>query len=235
MNTELNDVLFMLSTFKDENRVAIFKRHGDGKSNEIYGVKIPEIKRIAKSIKHNHKLAMELMATPVIEAKYLAMYIIDNDQIDTKIVTKWLEKEMDTTILFTVIPTIISQSKHRKEILDYLFANEQYHDVYYCAYAVTVSAFDDLDLKDVEEKLTRIPALIHSSANDLKYYMNSFVINVGTHVSSLHLTAKKVAEKIGEVDVDHGETGCKTPYAIEYIKKVESMGRVGKKRKAGPC
>ena len=37
--------------------------------------------------------------------------------------------------------------------------------------------------------------------------------------------------KIGEVEVDHGDTACRTPFAPDYIAKVEKMGRVGKKKK----
>jgi hypothetical protein len=65
--------------------------------------------------------------------------------------------------------------------------------------------------------------------------MNSFVIAVGTYVSP-HLTrAKAVAQQIGEVYVDVGDTACKVPIATEYIEKVESMGRVGRKRKTIRC
>ena len=42
---------------------------------------------------------------------------------------------------------------------------------------------------------------------------------------------KKAAKKLGRLDVDMGDTACKVPVASEYIAKVESMNRVGKKRK----
>ena len=45
----------------------------------------------------------------------------------------------------------------------------------------------------------------------------------------------QLREEIGKVDVDMGNTSCKVPDATEYIRKVEKMGRIGKKRKTARC
>jgi hypothetical protein len=65
--------------------------------------------------------------------------------------------------------------------------------------------------------------------------MNSFVIAVGTYVPELTELAKKVAEYIGKVHVDVGNTACKVPLSTDYIKKVEVKGRIGIKRKTCIC
>ena len=55
------------------------------------------------------------------------------------------------------------------------------------------------------------------------------------YVPKLKAKALKAAKKIGKVDVDMGNTSCKVPDATEYIRKVEKMGRIGKKRKTARC
>jgi hypothetical protein len=65
--------------------------------------------------------------------------------------------------------------------------------------------------------------------------MNNFVISVGGYVAPLLDEAKAVARRIGKVSVDMGETDCKVPLATAYIEKIESMGRIGKKRKTMRC
>ena len=47
--------------------------------------------------------------------------------------------------------------------------------------------------------------------------------------------ALRAAKKIGKVDIDVGDTSCKVQDATEYIRKVEKMGRTGKKRKTARC
>ena len=83
--------------------------------------------------------------------------------------------------------------------------------------------------------LKTLEAEIDSAPNRVKYCMNSFVISVGSYVKPLLKAAKATARKIGAVEVDMGDTACQTPLATDMIAKIESMGRVGKKRKTAKC
>lgn len=65
--------------------------------------------------------------------------------------------------------------------------------------------------------------------------MNSFVIAVGSYVSSLTQEAIAVGTAIGSVTVDMGDTACKVPFIPDYIRKVEARGTIGKKRKTVRC
>jgi hypothetical protein len=49
--------------------------------------------------------------------------------------------------------------------------------------------------------------------------MNGVLIAVGTFRPELAPEAIAAAESIGTVEVDHGETGCKTPAAVPYIER----------------
>ena len=46
---------------------------------------------------------------------------------------------------------------------------------------------------------------------------------------------KAAAKKIGKVEVDHGNTACKTPKIIATTEKLEGKDRIGKKRSAARC
>jgi hypothetical protein len=49
--------------------------------------------------------------------------------------------------------------------------------------------------------------------------MNQAVIGIGVRNDALRRLAVAAAKRIGKVEVDHGETGCKTPDAAAYIEK----------------
>ena len=49
--------------------------------------------------------------------------------------------------------------------------------------------------------------------------MNGAVIAIGTYLPAVTNEAIETARRIGKVEVDHGETSCKTPDAIPYIRK----------------
>ncbi|WP_432764897.1 hypothetical protein, partial [Hungatella effluvii] len=67
------------------------------------------------------------------------------------------------------------------------------------------------------------------------YAMNDFVIAIGISYLPLHDEALLIAEQIGTVLVDMGKTHCKTPLALDYIRKAANKGRSGFKRKKVRC
>ena len=71
---------------------------------------------------------------------------------------------------------------------------------------------------------------IHGERNGVRYVMNTFLISVGAYVEALTEEAKAVAEAVGKVQFDVGETACKVPLAAEYIGKIETMCRIGNKK-----
>ncbi len=72
------------------------------------------------------------------------------------------------------------------------------------------------------EQLKYIESRIHLSANRVRHAMNQSLIAIGARNKTLRQRATATANRIGEVEVDHGETGCKTPAAIPYIDKMWS-------------
>jgi hypothetical protein len=60
---------------------------------------------------------------------------------------------------------------------------------------------------------------IHSQPNWVRYSMNSALIAIGLRDATLEARALEAAAHIGKVEVDHGDTCCKTPDATAYIHK----------------
>ena len=83
--------------------------------------------------------------------------------------------------------------------------------------------------------LNQVETTLHNSPNRVRYTMNGFVIGTGGSISSLTDKAKKIAEIIGKVSVNMGDTACKVPLASAYIKKIENRNSIGKKRTSTRC
>jgi len=64
----------------------------------------------------------------------------------------------------------------------------------------------------------------------VRYSMNNALINIGVRNPKLEKIAIAAAARIGTVEVDHGETGCKTPEAVAYIKKTVAYNKKKKAR-----
>ena len=69
------------------------------------------------------------------------------------------------------------------------------------------------------EHLETIEREIHSRKNRVRHSMNGALIAIGLRNPKLEQRALAAAAGIGKVEVDHGETNCKTPDAAAYITK----------------
>ena len=95
------------------------------------------------------------------------------------------------------------------------------------------NGFDILStiLKNDSSKISNYDALkylkiiekeIHQSPNRAKNAMNWCLISLGVYKIDITKEILDTADRIGNVDVDHGKTSCKTPNAREYIEKTLS-------------
>ncbi len=137
------------------------------------------------------------------------------------------------------VPWVASESAHGRDLAMKWIDSKKEH-VATCGWStyagiVTTTPDEDLDLAEVKSLLKRIENEIDSAANRVRYTMNGFVIAVGAYVKPLAKEAKASARKLGKVSVDMHGTSCKVPVALDYIGKIEAMGRAGKKRKTIRC
>jgi hypothetical protein len=81
----------------------------------------------------------------------------------------------------------------------------------------------------LEKYLGKIVGEIDKSPNRARYAMNNAMISIGVFSPGMREDAIKAAIEVGRVDVDHGETYCKTPDAKSYIERAHARkGRSAK-------
>lgn len=234
----LKQVMAELKTFGSEQTRNTFARHGADVSR-MFGVKVGDLKKIAKKIKGNQALACELYATGNYDAMYLAGIVADGSLLTKALLNRWAQDAQWTMVSEYSVPGVASESKHCRDLaLQWIKSGKE--NVAACGwntYAGLIATRPDSELDHVEivALLDQIESKIGVAKNRVKYVMNGFVISVGTYVKSLNAEAKRVAKSIGKVNVDVGDTSCKVPSAIDYLAKVEKAGRVGKKRKSFKC
>jgi hypothetical protein len=81
------------------------------------------------------------------------------------------------------------------------------------------------------ECLRTIEAKVKASPNRIRHSMMMALIGIGVRSPSLHTLAVEAARRLGQVEVDHGETNCKTPEPIGYMERMLAH-RAGKKKEA---
>lgn len=210
-----------------------------GANGDFFGVKIGDMKPIVKKLKGRQDVALELYASGNLDAMYLAGLVADGAAMSKKELETWVKAARWQMISEYTVPWVAAESAHARELATKWIdsKSESIAAAGWNTWSGIVSTRDDaeLDLAEIEALLLRVQKEIGAAKNRVRYCMNGFVMAVGSAVKPLLGKAKAVAKAIGKVEVDMGGTACKVPLATEMIAKIESMGRVGKKRKTMKC
>ena len=210
-----------------------------GVKEPCLGVKIEDLKKIQKRVKKDYHLALELYDTGVYDAMYLAGMIADDAQMSRKDLQNWVKKAYGGALAGTTVPSVAAGSPHGWELaMEWIESkNECVAGAGWGTLSFIVSIKDDteLNLTELKRLLQRVAKTIHQSPDVVRYQMNDFIIAVGCYVQPLTDTALQIAEKIGPVTADLGNNACEVPSAVDYIRKVEKRGTIGKKRKSAKC
>jgi 3-methyladenine DNA glycosylase AlkD len=210
-----------------------------GACEPFFGVSVEDLKKLQKRIKKDHALALELYETGISDAMYLAGLIVDDARMTKKDLRRWVTAASWSMLSEFTVPWVASEGQHGWEMgLEWI---ESKTETIAAAGWSTLGAVlkikpdDELNLAKIGELLNRVAETIHDQPNRVRLQMNGFMIDVGSFVAALTDRSLEVADKIGLVKVDMGETECKVRGAREYIEKVRAAGKLGKKRKTVKC
>jgi hypothetical protein len=215
----------------------IFRNHGG--NGPMYGVKVGDLKVIQKKVKKDHELAMGLFATGNYDAMYLAGLIADESKMSKKDIQQWAERSTSKGISEYTVAWVAAESEYGWELgmkwIDSPKENIASAGWNTLSGVIAMTPDNELDIATIKKLLQRVVKEIHSAQNRVRYTMNGFVIGVGAYIKELTKEAIEISKKIGDVYVDMEGTACKVPSAVDYIKKIEARGSIGKKKKTVKC
>ncbi len=232
----LTEIMQELEALGTEQTKKTLMRHG---ATDLFGVKIGDLKKLVKYVKKDQQLALNLYATGNSDAMYLAGLAVAPKKMTKEQLQTWVEAATWYSTAECVVASIAAESNYAMELAREWIQSESENIAgagwsTYTNY-LSVTPDDEIDFVEIAKLLSLVGETIHTERNRVRYTMNGFVIGVGTFTIPLHGDARAVAEKIGVVKVDVGNTSCKVPFAPSYLDKVEAMGRIGYKKKTCIC
>ena len=225
---KLSEVMKELEANGTAQNRKVYARHGV--KGEQFGVSYANLYKMQKKLKGNQSLAEELWATDNHDARILATLIADPIAMKVSVLDKWV-KDVDNygtslAVALVVAKTIVAWKRVEKWTKA---KNPWIATVGWDTLTNLAGTDEEASDDDFAPYLTRIESDIHSSPNRVKHSMNGALIAIGCRNVALEKQALAVAKKIGKVEVDHGETSCKTPDAASYIQKVKARKETKKK------
>jgi 3-methyladenine DNA glycosylase AlkD len=211
-------VMGLLEAAGSEQTRKTYARHGA--KGPMFGVKFGDLFKLMRRIDVDHPLARELWATGNVDARNLAMKIADPREITPAELDRWaLENELRMCNLY--VATLAAESPHgRSTLRRWLGASDER---LLAAGWTLLGRLSDLDESFPEEELLRrvaeLERSIRSASNEVRSDMNRALISIGGRSPALRRAVTAAAKRIGAVSVDHGDTACKTPDAVEALEK----------------
>lgn len=206
----------------------VYGRHGVG--DNMFGVSFANQNKLAKAIKRDHGLARELWATGNHDARILATMVADPKQADDALLDLWAN-DLDNYVVTDAFSGFVGKTQMTRDRAEQWTGSEGEWAGRTGWHLVAHLAMKDQALPDdyFTAHLSTIEGEIHTRKNRVRDAMNNALIAIGIRNETLEQEALAAA-RIGKVEVDHGETGCKTPDAADYIHR--TLARRQQKAKA---
>ena len=213
----------------------IARRHGA--VDDMFGVSYAFLGKMKRKIKTDQRLAEQLWATGNLDARVLATMVADPSRMTATTLEAWA-RDLKDRHLAAALSNVVAEAPSAKKLMEKWTSAR--NEMRACAGWHTLASLarqeNGLDDAYFATYVEKIEARIHGSDNWVRYAMNNALINIGVRNPTLEKKAIAAAKRIGTVEVDHGETGCKTPEAVSYIKKTVAHKKkmaVKKRRKGG--
>lgn len=230
-------ILRELKNLGNEGTRKTLLRHGA--REPLFGVRIGDMQKLRKAVGINHEVALELFESGNYDAMYFASLVADDERMTKAQLRKWAKQAYGASLSGSAVPSVAAGSPRGWDLaLEWIDSkSESVAETGWNTISslISVRSDEELDLPALRKLLARVKREIGKAPNHVRYAMNNYVIAAGSFVAPLFETAMKTAEAIGEVTIDHGATSCQTPFAPDYLKKVQSMNRVSRKRKSTKC
>ncbi len=209
----------------------VYGRHGVG--GPQFGVSYALLGKLAKKIERDHTLAEQLWDSGNHDARVLATLVADPAASTLRGLDQW-SRDLDSYILTDSFSSFVAKTPHARRKME-RWQTSKKEFVGQAAYSLLgYLAGGEPDFPDsyFEEYLAIIESQIHAHPNRVRHSMNQALICIAVRNPALEAKALKVAARIGKVEVDHGQTSCKTPDATAYIHKTLEHRRKKARSKA---
>ena len=230
----VDEVLARMRSRAKESTALTYQRHG---AKEALGVSFADLEKLKKEIKRDHALALELWDTRYMETRTLACFIADPMRFNSTDLDSWIGELTTHGLVDCVVGNIVAKGPHAQSKLPQWTRSSDEHVGRAGWVLLAHLANDNPNLPDsfFEAYLDKIVSGIHKAPNRKKQAMNMAMIAIGIRSEALAQKAIIAARTVGPVEIDHGDTDCKTPDAEAYIKKAWARKKGNKAKPMHIC
>ncbi len=198
-----------------------YARHGA--AEPMFGVSFGDLKKLLNRIKVDQELAEALWDTGNFDARNLAAKVCDPANFPPKVLDAWAATPIAwlwggyVGQIAAEGPPGAGRAKAEKWLA--AKAPDATRSAGWCTVAAMARIDESTDDSWFADRLAEIEKGMKSATNRHRYVMNNALIAIGCRSAPLRKAAAAAAKRLGTIAVDHGDTDCRTPDAIEQLEK----------------
>ncbi len=212
------EILSKLESLADPKVKSINHRNGAGENQ--FGVKLGDIRAIAKGIKVNHELGLELWKTGNLDARLLALLILKPKQF-TENEVEVIAEEVDSQQLADWVGTNILKVHPAKDSLRARWMESEHPVKARFGWSLTAGTLaKKSDPQVLTDLLNRIESEMPTAHPWTQWTMNYCLAEIGIQHESHRERAVAIGEKLGIYRDYPTPKGCTSPFAPIWINEM---------------
>lgn len=224
---DLQETLKELEALGSEKMRAHNRKHGAGDNQ--FGVKMGDIRTVAKKIKTDHELALALWATENTDARFLAILVLKPKSLSSAELERMVKAATFTHLSDWLTSYVIKQHPDKEALRQkWMTAKDK----------MTARAGWSLTAERIGKNpqglapaalLDRIEAEMPTAPAEVQWTMNYTLASIGIHLPEFRERAMGIGERLGIYRDYPVSKGCTSPFApiwINYMVNRQKKGTV---------
>ena len=231
MTMTKTQVIALLKENRNQRGIANWKKMGAKTGNlKSYGIGLTQLRKVAKQIGRDHKLALVLWKSDIYDAKVIGLLIDDPKQVSRKQAEEQVEALHGGLLkhVFASCDATLAKTPFAFDVArDWMVSSDDVRRR--CGYALLYE-LSKKKVKGMEddyflERIDHIQDAIHGEEMWVRESMLGALFGIGKRNKKLNKAAIRAAKAIGPVDIDYGKDNSCEPIDVlkhltsDYLKK----------------
>lgn len=214
------EILIQLKAKSDEKVMAHNRKYGA--ADNQFGVKMGDIRALAKKIRKNHAMALDLWDTKIIDARLLACLIADNKALTADELDE-LVRSIDFVHLADWFIAYVLKDHPNREVLRERWINDADRWAARSGWALTAEKIaKDADCLDLDQLLSRLENEMPNAPSEVQWTMNFALAYIGIYHPQHRQRALAIGNSLGIYRDYPVSKGCTSPFAPIWINEMVS-------------
>jgi 3-methyladenine DNA glycosylase AlkD len=219
------EVMALLKANQNERGLANWGKCGGTGGLKSFGIGLTVLRKLAKQIGRDHKLALQLWNTKNHDAKVVGLLIDEPKKLTREQLEQQVE-EVDAGALSHVFSSCDATLPKSALVFEVATDWMESKDVVRrrCAYGLIYEMSKNLRKKELTDEfflncIRRIDTDVDKEEEWVRLSMGGALIGIGKRNRKLNKAALKLARRISPIEYDAGETGCEP---LDILKHLQS-------------